>query len=412
MRCFLLFLSVVLLPLFASAKMVKDTINTRQNDKIILTYVISVSGDNVTFSVDNKPRIIPGDKLRKACKGDLERLKVVIFDRIGDFGKVKWKGISPTAFTVPSGLSYDKSNEGFYILGETTIPISFTKRASGKRNISFPLYIAVYEKKQTYKLITSSLKPLNVSVGRNTSKTSHGSQSGVETERIAIQSDIEIEADNEDIAKALSSMQMIRQMLETESEFPFSQTLQMEIFNLRTLKNNIKETDIIEKINDVLLLCNDKERELKDSQREASLADQAQEQALIAQQKADEEARQKEAEEKARIQEEKQQKRTLWMIIGGIILTILSFIGNAVFKHFRDVRNQKSIMEMQESLAKQAEHEARRRTGEIVRNKAHQVAQKGKSRVRESIQNTGKSRIRESIPNTGKSKNNSKIKSI
>ncbi len=400
MRQVVFFLSVFLLPLYASAKLVRDTINTRQNDQIILTYDISVYGEKVLLKVDNKPRIIPSDNLRKACEGDLELLKVVLFDRVGDFGKVKWDGISPTAFMVPSGLSYDRSNDGFYILGETTMPISFTKKVADKRDILFPLYVAVYEKKQTYKIVGSSSNPLKISIGKSSAASSHSVRTGTETERIAIQSSEELEADNEKVANALSSMQMIRQLLDSETEFPFSQTLQMEIYNLRSLKDRVKDSDVIGKINEVLLLCNDKERELKESQREASSAAKAQEQALIAQQKAEEDVRQKEAEEKARIQEEKQQKRTLWMIIGGIILAVFAFVGNATFKHFHDIRNQKSIMEMQESLAKQAEHEANRRSREVVRNKVHQVVNKGKSKMRETLKETGKT------------KKNTKIKSI
>lgn len=392
-------LAFIVMPLIVYAKVVKDTIYTQQNDQIILTYDIAINGDNVSIKVDNKPRIIPSDNLRKACKGDLGLLKVVLFDRVGDFGKVKWNGMSPTAFMVPSGLSYDKSNEGYYILGEST-PVSFTKKVNDTREISFPLYVAVYEKKLTYKLVSSSNKPLKVSIGKSSHNTSHIARTGTETERIAIQSNEELEADNEDVARALSSMQMIRQLLASETEHPFSQTLQMELFNLRSLKDRVKDTDVRERINELLLQCNDKERELKDAQKEASLAAQTQELAMIAQQKAEQEALQKEADEKARIQEEKQQKRTLWMIIGGVILAILAFIGNAIFKHFRDIRNQKSIMEMQESLAKQAEHEASRRSKEIVRNKAHQMANKGRSKMKQSLQDTGKT------------KKNTKIKSI
>lgn len=391
MRNIVILLLTLILPGIADAKLVKDTIYTRQNDQIILTYDLSSNGNDVSLRIDNKPRIIPSENLRKACKGDLSLLKVVLFDRVGDLGKVKWNGMSPTAFMIPSGLTYDKSTDGFYILGESA-PISFSKKTSEKRDIKFPLYIAVYEKKQTYKLVGSSSQPLKVSIGKASSGSSRSVRIGTETERITIQTSEDIEITNEDIAKALSSIQMVRQLLASETELPFSQTLQMEIYNLRSLKDRVKDTDVIERINEVLLSCNDKERELKDSQREALLAAQAQEQALLAQQKAEEEVRQKEAEDKARIHEEKQQKRTLWMIIAGVILAILAFLGNAIFKHFRDIRNQKSIMEMQESLAKQAEHEASRRSREIVRNKVHKVANKGKSKMRESIQNTGKTK--------------------
>lgn len=384
MRTFIVFLIIFLISPAVSAKTIKDTIYTPNNDQIILTYDLSSNGDNVSINIQGNPRIIPSDRLRKECKGNLETLKVVLFDRVGDFGKVKWKGISPLAFTVPSGLSYDKSTEGFYIFGESG-PMSFTKKIEDTQEISFPLYVAVYEKKQTYRLIGATSKPLKVSIGKSNVNGTRTFRSRTETERIAISSSEELEADNEDITKALSSMQLIRQLLMSETELPFSQGLQMELYNLRTLKNQITDPEVVDRINSLLLECNDKERELKESQKNASLAAEAQEQALIAQQRADQEAKEKEAEEKARIQEEKQQKRTFLMIIGGVILAILAFICNAFLKHFRDLKNQKSILQMQESLAKQAEHEAARRSKEIVRNKAHQLANKGKSKLRESV---------------------------
>lgn len=400
MRRILSLIVILFLPVFASAKFVRDTVKTRQNDQIILTYEIIVDGENVTIKMAGKPRIIPRENLRKVCKGDLDLLKVVLFDRVGDFGQVKWNGIAPKAFTVPSGFSYNKSDEGFYILGETTTPISFTKKMADKKDILFPLYVGVYEKKHTYKLVSSGSRPLKISVGKAQARAIPKTRASVETERIAIQSREEIEADNDEVVRALSSMQMVRQLLASENEIPFSQTLQMEIYNLRSLKDRVKNPEVVEKINEVIMLCNDKERELKESGKQAALASQAQEQALIAQQKAEEEARQKEADEKVRAQEEKQQKRTIWMIIGGAALAFIGFLGNAVFKHFRDIRNQKNIMEMQASLARQAEHEAARRSRELIRNKAHQVANKSRSKMRESI------------VTAGKSKKNTKIKSI
>lgn len=379
----ILFLALIS-PHFAIANMVKDTLYTSQNDRIILTYDVSVSGEDLTIKFPSKPRIIPSDELRKACGGDLENLKVVLFDRIGDFGKTKWKGLSPTAFTVPAGISYSKTDDGYYILGQSA-PLSFVVNDDSKVSIKFPLYIAVYEKKQTYRVVNSSSEPLTVKASKESSLAKTNTRVKTETEQIAIHSSEELEADNEDITRALTSMQLIRQLLDTETELPFSQTLQMEISNLRFLKDRIKDNDVIVRINNLFIEYNTKERELKESQRSASLAAQAQEKALLEQQKQEEQQRQQEAEEKARVREEKQQKRTLWMIIGGVILAILAFIGNAVFKHFRDLSNQKSIMQMQESIAKQAEHEAGRRTREIVRNKAHQMANKGKNKLRETI---------------------------
>ena len=302
---------------------------------------------------------------------------------------MKWAGLSPTALMVPNGLSYEMTSEGFYILGESQ-PIEFHKLGQNTIYVRLPLYIAVYDKKQNYRIVSSSQQPVRVSseIEANRSGERTGSRTGTETERIAITSYDELEAENSDIAGVLSSIEMVGELLSRETEVPFSQTLQMEIYHLRSLKQQIKEPDIAEKINEVLLLCSDKERELKEAQNQAEIAARAEEHALVQQQKQEAEAQQRAAEERARLREEKQQKRTLWMIIGGAILAIFGFIGNAVFKHFRDINNQKSILQMQQSLAQQAEHEAGRRSREIIRNRAHQLANRGRGKLNETINST------------------------
>lgn len=401
MRYTALLILCLLQPTLISARMIRDTVITRENDRVILTYDVTESDDNIQLRFYNKPRIIPGDITNKACKGNLELLKVVFFDRVGDFGNTKWNGIAPRAFTVPSGISYDWSHDGYYILGETTFPLSFIKTATGPIEVNLPLYLAVYQKKHAYKLIGASTKPLKISIGSKPGKTvSKSVRAGTQTEHIEVRSSVEIEADNDETTKALSSIRMVSQLLEMENDVPFSQTLQMEIYNLSSLKERLKDPIILEKINEVLFKCNEKEQMLKESRKEAALASETQEQELMVRQKAEETARQKEAEEKAELKEAQQQKRTLWMIIGGVILGVLGFIGNGIFRHFRDLRNQKSIMQMQDSLARQASHEATRRSREIVRNKAHQMTNKGKSMVRKSLNERNKS------------KKNSDIKSI
>lgn len=405
MRRAALFLAI-LLPVLANAKQVKEKLYTSQGDRIDLVYNLSVDGDDVTIGFDTKPLIFPGENLRNECKGKVEALKVVIFDKVGDFGKYKWRGMAPRAFMKPSG-TFDWSSARFYILGECS-PVSFKKKDAAKVDVSFPLYVAIYQGKYTYKVVRAASQPLKISVSKPSRAAapaaSGGTRKVIEKEQIAITSSLEMEADNEDLIKASSSMNMVRELLARETEVPFSQTLQMEIYNLRAMKDRVKDPEVIKSINEVLMMCDDKERELKDEQNAASLNAEAQAQALAAQQKAEAEQKEKEAEAKAQAQEEKQQKRTIWMIIGGVILGILGFVGNGIFKHFRDVRNQKSIMEMQESIARQAEHEAGRRSREIVRNKAHQVANKGRSKMRQTINAKGNS--------TTKTKQNSKIKSI
>lgn len=380
-------------PLLTLAKGVKDTVRTSQDDKIILTYNLSRTGEHLVIDVPVPPRIIPSRSLVKACGGEIDRLKVVAFDRIGDYGKVKWKGLFPTAFMVPSGLSYDRTLDGFYIFGESQ-PIVFNGKAADRIEIKIPLYIAVYEKKQSYKIVSDSREPWVIEVNASTS-SSRDAQSDLEKKRTIVYTSEVLEADNEEIMIVLSGIALISELLERETEFPFSTTLQAEISRLSSMKSNIKESDILEKINHTLLQCDAKEKELKSKQREAEIAAKAADQALIEQQKMEAAAKLKETEEKARIQEEKKQKRTLWMVIGSAIMAVLGFIGNTIFKNIQDKRNQKSLMQMQQSLVRQAEYEATRRSRELVRNGMHQAANKGRNKLRAQIQNSG-----------GKSQNN------
>lgn len=397
------FITILSLPL--CAKEVRDTIYTLNHDRIIISYNISSDGKEVKIDAGQHPRIIPSDYLKQICKGELDKLKIVTFDRIGDFGKVKWSGLTPKAFMVPSGMKYDKSYDGYYIWGECA-PIEMRGDFSGSKVIRLPLYIALYEKKQRYKLISQSMQPLVINPlksGTTTNKLS-SQRPTTTSERIAIHSTEEINVDNSDISSALSSINLIREIINKENELPFSMTLQAEINNLIGLKGKINEPEIIEKINEVLLLCNEKERELKAEVNSSAEAQKALERAEREREKQEAAALQQQAEEKAKIQEEKQNKKTLWMIIGGIILGILAFVFNAVFKHFRDLRNQKSIMQMQESLSRQATNEAARRSREIVRNKTHKVMNQSKSKLRNTLNNKG--------TKNNNNNNNNKLRSI
>ncbi len=201
---------------------------------------------------------------------------------------------------------------------------------------------------------------------------------------VEITSTQELEADNSDITGILGSISLVERLLATETELPFSQALQMEIHSLNTMKSRVSDREMVERINEVLLKYDSKEKELKAAGAAAASMSQAEEKALREQEKQEEEQRRKEAEEASRQQEEKQQKRTVWMIVAGAVVAVLGFVGNGVFRHFRDKNQQKSIMEMQQSLTRQAEHEARRRSGEIVRNKAHQMANKMREKMRGS----------------------------
>ena len=380
------------------AKIICDTVSTPQNDKIILTYNLTSDDNSIRIDVTDT-RVIPSKNysagsLMKVCNGEPGRLKVVCFDRIGESRTIKWSGKKAVAFMTPAGFSCDRSPDGFYLLGQNqSLPITFQGEVNRDMTIELPLFIALYDKKHNYKIVSQSARPLSIKIRkpRSSAASTRPRKSHTETRREAVNSTYEeFDNDNENIVNALNSINYIEELLPRENEFPLSQQLQFEIHNLQSLKNKVSDRTVSERIKQTLLRCAEREQELKESQNSAQMAAKAEEQLIREREKQEAEEKEAAAEAKARLQEEKQQKRTLWMIIGGAILAVLGFIGNVVFKHFRDVRNQRNIMEMQESLARQAQHEAGRRTREIVRNKAHVMANKGRGKLRESVNNIRK----------------------
>ena len=80
------------------------------------------------------------------------------------------------------------------------------------------------------------------------------------------------------------------------------------------------------------------------------------------------------------------------MIIGGVILAILAFVGNQTFQHFRNVKNQKSIMDMQQNVVKRAEDEAKRRARNMAHSQMNRVQGEVRRKTRGAV-NDGISKI-------------------
>lgn len=82
---------------------------------------------------------------------------------------------------------------------------------------------------------------------------------------------------------------------------------------------------------------------------------------------------------------EENKKHNLWLVVGGVVLAILAFVGTQVSKHFRNEKNRKNIMDMQIAVAKQAEQEAKRR----ARNKALKQVRQAKCEMPKNVNNDG-----------------------
>lgn len=374
------------------AKTVKDTLVTTDGDRIILTYELSRSEDHYTLRFNNQQKKL--GRINGDNYADLSKVAVMFFDRTGGFSNnISITNMVPEAFMVPFNVNYEHSSDGFFVVQDYPT-LNFT--AKGSSDITIPIYLAYHPKKGKYILFSKS-KGMRIRLSTSSSTTRQQGPSQITQQTVT--STTEIEADNTAALKVMESIKLAKELLYEADKLPFSESLQDEIRFIRIQKREITDAGLLSQIADVLQMYEDKKASLEENASAAQIA---------AQQEAEEKAKREAEEIQAKNdsimaaqqeQAEKDKERSFWMIIGGVILAILAFIGNQVFQSFRNNRNQKNMMNIQQSIANQAEAEAKRRARNAIRSTTNRTVNQVKSEVREAV------RKKTTIKVNGKSKN-------
>ncbi len=363
----------------------KDTLWTTDKDRIILTYDIRQDDEKIDIKFHEARKML-GDLNAKKYK-KLEKVDVVFFDKTGIYKDAKFTNMTPDAFMVPSSLKYSKSNCGYFFLRENPI-ISFKKDDKKVDKLMIPIYLSYYKGGDEYELF-AVCKRLEIEF-EQTKAISLSNDSQPITE-ILINSTMEIEEGNDETTDILTSIDAVETLLNAQAKLPFSDGLQYELTKLRQYQEKTKDRELASKIKDVLVKSEIKKIELEEKAnkeaKDARIAAQkiAEEQERIAMARQDSIAIAQ--EEKA----EAEKKRNLWLIIGGVILAGLCFIGNQFLENFRNVRNQRSMMEMQQQIAHRVESEAKRHAKNYARRKTNDVANKVKQSGQDMMRNKAKS---------------------
>lgn len=361
------------------AKEVTDTLESSKRDRVIVTYDITQNNGKVVIKfLDVKKKL--GQTFREKYK-KLDEVAVLFFDRIGNYeDRMEFSGINTDAVMIPKEISYRVSRDGYFLLNDNPT-LSMELKSSESAELSIPMYLAHYEKKRHYKVF-SRCENLVVKLSkRKSGNMSDKTTSQLTTQTITTQEEVEGAFSEADEARIL--MSKVNDLLQEQEEYPFSEELKQAISSLRDRSYRIQDNELSAKISDVLSACKIKEAKLKEEAdavaRDAELEAKKAEQQALARQDSIAAA----AEEKA----EEDKKRNLWLIIGGVVLAILGFVGNQVLQHFRNAKNQKSIMDMQANVVKQAENEAKRRARNMVQGQVNQVQREARKAPRNIINN-------------------------
>ena len=411
---FLLFTCVT-----AWAKVVTDTLESSKRDRVIVTYDVTQNNGKITIKfLDAKKKLgIYRDKYKK-----LADVAVLFFDRKGNYeDDMEFSGIDVDAFMIPKEINYKVSKDGYFLINGNTV-ISMELNSAETAELSIPLFIAHYEGKHRYKVF-SRCEDLKIKLSKKKSvSTTDETITQTVSQTVTTQEEVDgnlSEQEKEEVAKNL-----INSIEEGLGASEISSSVQRNAERLNDLWPEIKDPLIKKQCEDILRrydlavnLRKDSEREQENLEHEREKEEEAQKlisyaqsvlmkdelsdydlsdlrttaqkiqlessaiknEALKAKMKQTSDA----CNEKIAQVEKKKEQRNIWMIVGGVLLAILMFVGNQTFQHFRNVKNQKSMMDMQANAVKLAESEAKRR----ARNMAHSQIYHAENEVRRNTRN-------------------------
>lgn len=377
------------------ATVVKDTIYSAQGDRVIVTYDIIHNENKATISFLKAEKKLTGKFKEKYPQ--LSEVKVIFYDRVGNYGdNSKFKGKSIKAFTVPADAHYHRSREGYFIIDEEP-SITFDVDNGQKPVLKLPIFLAHYEKKRQYEVF-GECAPLAISLGKKKTPSTSGNKSNARTtssyETQTVTETVTETVDGTEDAvtpadEAINRIATAKRLLAEQDRLPIDANLSDNIDKLRDLEYKVPN-DIRSQISSVLSAYDQKKRELEDQAKADEESSQAAAQAQADKKAQEAIARQDSInnaeQERQKIENEKSKKRNIWMAIGAAVLGLLGFGGNQLLQNRRNAMNQQSMMNMQQSMVKRAENEAKRRAQSYARNKAHQAVNQVKSKGRKAVQ--------------------------
>ena len=335
-----LFVAVSLSCATCLAKDVKDTIYSAGGDRVIVNYSISQSGGQITVKFNGVQKKLSKKNQEKFRK--LDEIAVVIFDRTGNYKDIKFEGMGTEAFMVPSNLSYSRSEDGYFLLQESP-SLNFSITSGNKAQLSIPLYLAHYEKKHRYKVISRCGTLQLSSTAKAGKKSAGGSDMGDgEMREETITTTEEVTSEGISPADEASiRISSIKSMLDKATKVPFSDELNHEAEMLRELRFKVTDPAVSSQISQVLEAFDNKKQELE-AQADAN---QAGAQAAKENQAKMDQARQDSIAAQQALQATKDKKEIIWLVLGVVGLVGAYKIGNQVYQNLSMKRMQKKMMD-------------------------------------------------------------------
>ncbi len=428
-----------------SAKEVVATLHSEAGDKVTVKYDVTYRNGDVFLTFVDVRKQLADDHIRKYRESD--RVKAVFFDKNGGYDTKFLSDIETEAIVVASDeIQYTWSDEGYVWVDEQ--PELQLKLLVPKAVLSIPIYLVYYKRSNTYNVFSycGVLEIPLTQLGKT--DTQAATSIGSTTSATDMSGELERNAEQTDDELALLLVDKINDLLDYSSDISLPEGLDTYTGQLRQLELTISDRDIKRRVGTVLRKVEEKKeevarvtselqrREEEDAARKAQEAGVKQDLSYlterldnadnltdndIAEMKtvANELRRQSHAVENGNLatqmreaadrcdaevkkREDKKKRRNIGMIIGGVILSVLMAVGNQTMQHFRNLRNQKGIEDMQDKIVRRAESEAKRRAQSMVRSKVSRVENAARQKGRDLVRNS----VNDGVKNLTKKKGN------
>lgn len=331
------------------AKDVKDTLYSSSGDRVIVSYSIANSGGQLTVKFQGVQKKLGSKNQEKYKK--LDEVAVVMFDRSGNYKDMKFDGMAPDAFMVPSNLNYSRSSDGYFLLQDEP-SMQFSMTSGNKAQLSIPLYLAHYEGKRHYKVFAKcgNLQLSSTAGGQRKGgggasgggAMTGGGDDGGGYETVATTTEEVISDEGISPAEEASiRINSINSMLERATKFPFSDDLTNEVKMLRELRFKVTDPEITARINQTLEAFETKKQEMEEKADAAAGAAAAADKAAAQAQQ----ARADSIQAAQAAQSSKDKKDMMWLIGGIAGLGGLLMVGKQVFQSIKQSKQQKQMME-------------------------------------------------------------------
>lgn len=423
------------------AKEYTATLQSSSRDKVTIKYNVISRDEDITIVFNSANFVLGLDNSDKYKKNSY--VKPLFFDRSGNYLEDSFQSDMETeAVKIPyDDINYSQSKEGYVWLNER--PEIRLKLLSSTATLSLPIYLAYYVKPHKYKIFASCGNldiPLSKSVPK---KEMVSSTKGTVTKTVTITEEIEEDFELTPDMEAEIIIGKIETLLQQDYDNMSLESLERCYDSLWKIEPKVKDKTLKSRIGKVLQevekIKNDfskkeKEREVDaiymqkeyearknleylkerlDNIEKLNEGDIAELKATANElRRSSYEMKDKEladqmkqaadqCDDEVKKIEEAEKSRSLWMIIGGIFIVILMFIGNILFQHYRSVRSQKNIEEMQ----RRAENEAKRRARGMVNSEIIRT----QNASRQKCQNVVKNGVKNNINNIANGKGEKSI---